>query len=81
MSVQIDGIFLLTLSAAAAALFIYSNRNRFNPASHDNYIYQAVEGETLNTVGDYVFGAVDLINPFNESDEHALRVYGLADDL
>ena len=50
-----------------------------NPASKENLIYQAVEGDTLNTVGDYYFGAWDLINPFNDDDTHAKSVYGFGD--
>lgn len=79
VSVRVDGMMILALTALGAAAYVYMNRNRFNPASRDNFIYQSVEGDTLDTIGDYVFGGIDLVNPFNESDIHAETVYGLRD--
>ena len=52
-----------------------------NPADERNLVNQAVIGlvgqETVTDVGDKVFAAIDLINPFNESDDYARMVYGL----
>jgi hypothetical protein len=57
--------------------------SKVNPASQSNYVYEglnkAVGSEKLATVGDYFFGAIDLINPFNKSDEYAKTVYGMRD--
>lgn len=55
--------------------------NLINPASDKNLVNKAVTGivgqENMATAGDYFFGAIDIINPWNESDEYALQVYGL----
>ncbi len=57
--------------------------NKINPANHENIVNQAVESvvgeDNIATGADYVFGLVDLINPFNESDAHAERVFGLGE--
>lgn len=76
VNVRIDGLFLLV--AGSAALF-YMNRgkllNKINPNSHENIIYQSVEGETLTTISDHAFAAIDLMNPWNESDAYAEQVW------
>lgn len=55
-----------------------------NPASQNNVINKgvtAVVGEkNMSTAGDYFFGLIDLINPFNKSDDYAKTVYGLDED-
>lgn len=52
-----------------------------NPANPNNLINQAVTGVVgegnMSTAGDYFFGAIDLLNPFNESDEYAKKVWGI----
>lgn len=57
--------------------------SKLNPASQNNYVYEglnkAVGSEKVATVGDYIFGAIDLINPFNKSDDYAKTVYGMRD--
>lgn len=60
---------------------VRENINKVNPASSENIINQAAEHvigeENLATAADYFFGAIDLINPWNDSDEYARSVYGL----
>lgn len=52
-----------------------------NPANPNNLINQAVTGvvgeKNMSAAGDYFFGAIDLLNPFNESDEYAKKVWGI----
>lgn len=65
--------------------FIAENKNALNPASGENVVYKSVESAVgqdavLNTA-DYIFGAIDLINPFNESDTHAKMVYGIGEGV
>lgn len=52
-----------------------------NPANPNNLINQAVTGavgdKNMAAAGDYFFGAIDLLNPFNESDEYAQKVWGI----
>lgn len=52
-----------------------------NPANPNNLVNQAVTGavgeKNMAKAGDYFFGAIDLINPFNESDEYAKKVWGI----
>lgn len=55
-----------------------------NPASDKNLINQGaikvVGQENLSTAADYIFGLFDLINPFNESDAYARKVYNVDED-
>lgn len=57
--------------------------SKINPASTNNVVYQGVNkvvGEQkVATASDYIFGAIDLINPFNKSDDYAKTVYGMRD--
>lgn len=52
-----------------------------NPANPNNLINQAVTGvageKNMATAADYFFGGIDLLNPFNESDEYAKKVWGI----
>lgn len=85
VSVKIDGVMVLSVLALAGAGFVYAKRkeiiSKINPADENNMINQSV----INTFGqsavsntaDHIFGAIDLINPFNESDDYAKQVYGL----
>lgn len=85
ISVKIDGVMVLTFLAVAGAGFVYVKRaeivSKINPANENNFINQAVVGavgqETVSNTADRVFGAIDLINPFNESDAYAKQVYNL----
>ena len=56
----------------------------FNPASSENLVYKGVNkvaGENnVATAGDYFFGLIDLINPFNKSDDYAKQVYNMDED-
>lgn len=65
-------------SAKAASVIV---KEKLNPASSGNVVYTTVQDvvgeEKLNTAGDYFFGAVDILNPFNESDLYAMQVFGL----
>lgn len=55
----------------------------FNPASRDNLIHKgatSIMGESaIQSAGDYVFGALDLLNPWAEPArrEYAKKVYGI----
>lgn len=57
---------------------------KLNPASSENVVNQAVTSvvgeKNISAAGDYFFGAIDLLNPFNESDAYARQVYGLGGD-
>jgi hypothetical protein len=85
MGVRIDGIMVLTGVALVGGYYLYKKRNAIiagiNPADSRNIVNQAVVGvvgqEKINAVGDKIFAAIDLINPFNESDAYARMVYGL----
>lgn len=52
-----------------------------SPANPNNLINQAVTGvvgeKNMSTAADYFFGGIDLLNPFNESDEYAKKVWGI----
>ena len=82
---RIDGIGLAVIAIVGLVGLAWVKREDlkkwFNPASDENLAYQAVSGivgeENLATAGDYFFGAVDLLNPFNESDDYARKVYGI----
>lgn len=76
---------VVALLAVGAAAYLYLRRNAIidsvNPASRENVVYRGVNtafGEVpVATATDYVFGAIDLVNPFNDSDAYARRVYNL----
>lgn len=52
-----------------------------NPANSKNVVntavINAVGEQRVASVADRIFGAIDLINPFNRSDEYAKQVYGI----
>lgn len=52
-----------------------------NPASKNNLVNKTVGkvvgDERLSSSADRIFGALDLLNPFNESDAYARQVWGL----
>lgn len=54
-----------------------------NPASQNNLAWKGVNaaaGESrVASASDYIFGGIDLINPWNESDVYAKTVYGLGE--
>lgn len=54
---------------------------KVNPASQNNVVNQGFEklvgAENVSKGSDYFFGAIDLLNPWNESDEYARKIYGL----
>lgn len=58
--------------------------DNFNPASDKNLINQGVTKvvgqDKMATAGDYFFGLIDLVNPWNESDAYARKVYGVDED-
>ena len=60
------------------------NVDRINPGSRENFVYKGVQNlvgeKNLDTAGDYFFGFLDLINPFNKDDSYARTVYGLDED-
>ena len=81
VSVRIDGLLVAVVGAGVLLAVIAAQRQRFNPANPNNVVNQALIGavgeEAVASGGDYFFAAVDLINPFNESDDYALQVFGL----
>ncbi|WP_444884864.1 hypothetical protein [Microbulbifer sp. PSTR4-B] len=85
VKVQIDGVMVLTGVAVGAVGLAWWNRqslvNLVNPTHQDNIVNRAakeVVGEdNLRGFFDRVFGAVDLVNPLNESDDYARQVWGL----
>ena len=74
-------IGIIAFAAYKIKKFAENNINKINPASRENVVFQGVEravgADNVSSVADRVFGAVDLINPFNESDDHARQVWGL----
>ncbi len=84
VNVRVDGVMVVAALVVGTGAYVYSQKdklkaaaNKINPASDQNFVYQAVQGETLEAVGDKYFAYLDLINPFNESDEYAKQVWGL----
>lgn len=57
--------------------------NKVNPAHQDNFVNQAVESVAIEgghngySYDDHLFGAIDLINPWNKNDDYAEKVWGL----
>lgn len=86
--VRVDGLMVLAVAAVGTGAFLYFKGgkivNAINPANPDNVVNTAVEDtfgeENVATFFDYVFGGVDLINPFNKSDTYAKQVWGLDDN-
>lgn len=87
-TLRIDGTMILIVSVAGLGLFLYAKRNaikqaaqKVNPASDQNYIYDGIGGNDPDSdfvaSSDRFFGAIDLINPFNDDDTYARRVWGL----
>jgi hypothetical protein len=68
------GLMALVDGASAVAPYV-------NPANPNNLVNQAVTGvvgeENVATAADKVFGLMDLLNPFNESDAYAKIIWGL----
>ncbi len=86
VSLRIDGIMVLTGLAIGAGLYVYNKRellNKINPASHDNVVYTTVSDNSIQgghngySYDDHLFAFFDLINPANESDAYAEKVWGL----
>lgn len=85
VSVKIDGLMLLTVLAVGGVGYLYVKRgaiiSKINPADENNFVNRAVVNkfgqDAVSTTADHFFGAIDLINPFNESDEYARQVYDL----
>ena len=92
VNVRVDGIFLLTVVMVGTAGYVYFKRSAIaeaagevvdavNPASDKNLVFKGVNklvGEqNVQSAADYIFGGIDLINPFNRSDAHARTVFGL----
>lgn len=73
---------------AAVATGNYLQNDAFRLTSDKNIatvgvtgIVDAVGGQgTTSSVFDHVFAVVDLINPFNQSDTYAKKVWGIGDD-
>ncbi len=88
VGIQIDGMMVLVGAAVAGGAYLYSRRgllNKFNPASSENLVYQGISDIGIKgdhngySYDDHLFAAVDLVNPFNESDTYAEQVWGLAE--
>ncbi|WP_341937206.1 hypothetical protein [Marinimicrobium sp. C2-29] len=90
VSVQVDGVMVLTVLAVGGGLFLYSKRhligealNKVNPAHQDNFVNQTAEKYAIrgehngHSYDTHLFAAVDLINPWNENDDYAQKVWGL----
>ncbi|WP_018014105.1 hypothetical protein [Teredinibacter turnerae] len=75
------GIIAVGFAVWKSKSVIKENINKINPASDENVVYQSVQSavgeDRFISVADKLYAAVDLINPFNESDRYALEVYGL----
>lgn len=81
------------IGASIAAIGVYAfwrlkkgvseNINKINPASRENVVFQGVEAvagaDNVANTADVIFGAFDLINPFNESDRYAEEIFGIGD--
>ena len=85
VSLKIDGTFVLAVGALVGGYLLYSSRGKIidaiNPASQDNVVYKGVNAavgeENVATGADYLFGAIDLINPFADPARkaYAKQVY------
>ena len=81
-----DKQFFTLLALAAVAGFVVYQKGetliteKLNPASPENIVYQAVKGDTLDTLADYYFGLFDLMNPWapDYRRQYARQVWGLA---
>ncbi|WNZ54165.1 hypothetical protein QT397_14815 [Microbulbifer sp. MKSA007] len=86
VSFRIDGLMILTGVAVTAVGVAWFNRGRLldkiNPTSDQNIVYQGMGGigdavGIPNTdsrgvaLDDYIFAAIDQINPFNDSDVYS----------
>lgn len=89
VSVQVDGVMVLTVLGIGGGLYLWSKLdllNKINPFHEDNVVNQtaekyAIQGDRNGYSYDtHLFAAVDLINPFNESDDYAKEVWGLKGD-
>lgn len=80
-TVRVDGVMVATFAALGVGLYMVTRPGgTFNPASSNNAIYKAVGGGTggaFDKGANKVFAAIDLINPFNDSDAYAREVWGL----
>lgn len=84
VAVKVDGVMVAAGAAVAVGTLVWLNRAdllaKVNPASQENVVWQSVNeaagADNVATVADYVFGAVDLMSPWNESDYYATQVYG-----
>jgi hypothetical protein len=85
VNVKVDGLMVIAGLGVLVLGYAYYKRGQIiaaiNPANPDNIVNTAVLSalgeDTYAEVGDYVFGAIDLLNPFNDSDAYARQVYGL----
>lgn len=89
VSVQVDGIMVLTVLGIGGGLYLWGKLdllNKINPFHEDNIINQTAEKHAIqgshngHSYDTHLFAAVDLINPFNKSDDYAREVWGLNKD-
>ena len=71
-------IGVAVVGVAAAWWLKRTVTKKLDVTSRENIVYKTVAGEdgTIRSM-DYAFAALDLINPFNESDTYARQLYGL----
>ena len=85
LNVRVDGVMVAVAAAAVGVVIIYTKRKKIaeklSPASNENLIYKDLlgggSGGAFDNVVDHYFGYLDLINPFNGSDEYAKQVWGI----
>lgn len=74
------GIYVLRNKVGAAASAVV---DAVNPASANNVVNKAVSAVAIQgghngySYDDHLFAAIDLINPWNDSDNYARKVWGL----
>lgn len=88
VSVQVDGVMVLVVVGAAGGLWLYSKRhllNKINPFHQDNVVNQtaekyAIRGERNGYSWDtHLFAGIDILNPWNEDDTYAEKVWGIGE--
>lgn len=88
---RVDGIMILILLVLAALVWLWSKKEKLvsaiNPTDPDNVINQAAEAVAIEgdhngySYDHHLFAAIDLINPWNESDAYAEQVWGIGESV
>ena len=93
VNVRVDGIMVIAGLAVSALVYLFIKRKAIvtkakeivsedlNPAHEDNLVNRAAQSivgeDRLQNFFNHLYAGVDLINPFNKSDDYAREVWGL----